>query len=312
MIRGAVLVLLAVAQPAAAAAPPELAVRLSPESITVGDRVWASLEVTLDADAPPPVFPALEKSWGEAEVLGREPIVREGAGAGRVRYRQRVVLTAFRPGPLDLPAVTIGVPPGSLSTPPGLTLKVESVLPGESDSASPPSPRPPQPPRPLPVGATFWWSLGGGITLLAVALLLSALRPVRARSAAFSPPPAPPWPELLANLNQAGSAASPEAAHVALSLALRRYLGRSLGFPALESTSTEISRELAGRRAPHGAAARLRDLLAACDGVKFARVPADEAVVQARIAAARDAAGEIEGHLAPAPPPGAPLQGGGR
>lgn len=307
---------LLLAAPAAMAAPPQLEVRLDPQTITVGDRVWATLEVTVDAGSPAPTFPTLDKTWGEAEILGREPVGREDAGSGRVRYRQRLALTAFRTGPLKLPAVTLGVPPSELTTPPELTLQVESVLPGESAADAPLPPRPPQPPRPLPIGTTFWWSLGGGLGLLALALLIAA-RGGR-RIPGLGAPAAPllaPWPELLAGLSEAGTKVDPEAVHVALSAVLRRYLGRTFSFPALESTSTEIRCELDRRRTAQGcmardAKAKLLSLLDACDQVKFARAVTDAATAKQRLRAARDAAGELEAQWAPALPPGAPLTGG--
>lgn len=303
-----------VAAPLMSAATPlgaELQVRLDPPVITVGDRVWATFEVTTDAASPEPVFPDFPAGWGKAEVLAREPIQREEAGAERVRYRQRFALTAFEPGRLALPVTHLTIGGERLATPGDLALTVESVLPTEAGAEVTPPPRPPQPPRPLPLGATFWWSLGGGLALLAAALLFVALRPRRpAITSAPGLPALPPWPELLAGLARAEAAGDPEAGHVALSLALRRYLGRSFSFPGLESTSREIGRELAHRRAPQGAAARVRDVLVACDGVKFAKARAHAADLAARLAVARDAAAEIEAYLAPAPPPGAPLADG--
>lgn len=303
-----------VAAPLMAAATPldaELQVRLDPPVITVGDRVWATFEVTTDAASPEPAFPDFPAGWGKAEILAREPIQREEAGVDRVRYRQRFALTAFEPGRLALPVTHLTIGGERLATPGDLALTVESVLPTEAGAEVTPPPRPPQPPRPLPVGATFWWSFGGGLALLAAALLFVALRPRRpATTSAPGLPDLPPWPELLAGLARAEAAGDPEAGHVALSSALRRYLGRSFSFPGLESTSREISRELAGRRAPQGAAARVREVLVACDGVKFAKARAQATDLAARLAAARDAAAEIEAHLAPAPPPGAPLADG--
>ena len=92
------------------------------------------------------------------------------------------------------------------------------------------------------------------------------------------------------------------ALHTRLSLALRRYLGRRLPFPAVESTTAEIQRQLLSRRMPGPVARPLVELLRACDLVKFARQEVDAARARERVAAARRLAGELEVHLAPREP----------
>jgi hypothetical protein len=90
---------------------------------------------------------------------------------------------------------------------------------------------------------------------------------------------------------------------VVLSLALRRYLGRAFGFPAAESTTSEVRRALRGRRVPAAVEARADELLRACDRVKFAREPVPRSTLEARVEAAREIAGEVGAHLAPPSPP---------
>ncbi len=301
---------LAVSQTPAPGAAPRLAVTLEPETLTVGDRVRATLSLTADpsALAGEPRFPAWGETWGTAEVLETTPVERRDAGGGRVEYRQSVVLTAFRPGRVALPPRTVALPGAeatrALETPADLALSVRSVLPPAAEGKAPPEPRPPAPPRALPLGRAFWWTLAA-MGLVACGAL--GLAVARARAAAGAGAGAgsrralPPAEELAASLAEAARETSVERAHVALSLALRRYLGRALGFPALESTTSEIRRELRGRRAPEPVAARSVEVLGACDRVKFAREPSAHPALEARLEAAREIADRLEAHLAPAP-----------
>jgi hypothetical protein len=89
-----------------------------------------------------------------------------------------------------------------------------------------------------------------------------------------------------------------------VSRALRRYLGRALAFPALESTTAEIARRLRRRGAVDpGVAGRIRRLLGECDGVKFARRATDADELRARRDDALAIARELDVALAPAAPP---------
>jgi hypothetical protein len=94
------------------------------------------------------------------------------------------------------------------------------------------------------------------------------------------------------------------AVHTGLSQALRRYLGRTFGFPAPESTTSEIQRRLVARGWPSAQVRAMVELLRACDLVKFARAYAgsasasDGAAGRARLAAARRLAEECEARAA--------------
>jgi hypothetical protein len=92
------------------------------------------------------------------------------------------------------------------------------------------------------------------------------------------------------------------AVHTRLSLAVRRYLGRRLPFPAVESTTSEIQRQLLSRRMPGPLARQTVELLRACDLVKFARQEVGETLGRERTEAARRVAEEFETHLAPREP----------
>lgn len=291
---------LASPSPAAAAT---LEVVLEPPRATVGDRVEARLVLTTEEGelAGEPRFPAWDERWGAAEIVEAGPVERGRSGEG-AEHRQRLILTAFRTGELELPPRRVAVPgpdrTTELWTAADLTLRVASVLP-EGEAAEAVEPEPPAPPRALPLGAPFWWTLAV-LSLLAVGAVVLAAR--RHRPADRSPARRlAPREELAAALAEVRRAPAPEEGHVLLSQALRRYLGRSLGFPAVESTTSEVRRELRGRRVPAAVESRADELLRACDRVKFAREAVARETLEARIETAREVAAGLEAHLAPAP-----------
>jgi hypothetical protein len=269
----------------------------------VGDRVEATLTLEVQAAelAGEPRFPTWREGWGEAEVLDKGEPKKIGEQGGIATWRQRLVLTAFKPGKVALPPVAVAVPFAGrtepVHTPPHLALTVRSVLPpGEKD----PQPKPPAPPRPLPIGEPFWWTLAAlSAACLLLGFLLYRQRRAGADVSAAERLPLPPFDELLGELDRLGAEPSPLAVHTRLSLALRRYLGLTLSFPATESTTSEIHRQLLGRRVPGPLVRRTVELLRACDLVKFARQEVGEERARERIGLAREIAREIEAHARP-------------
>ncbi|HYG65633.1 MAG TPA: hypothetical protein VEL74_23825 [Thermoanaerobaculia bacterium] len=304
------LLMLLVGAPLVAQAPapstatePRLTVTFSPPSqLTVGDRVEATLDLTVrTADLTgEPRFPSWQEGWGEAEIVekGAPEKVREEGGVAT--YRQRLVLAAFRPGKVALPPMAVALPgargTAQALTPPDLALEIGSVLPAEEKN---PEARPPAALRALPLGERFWWTLAAA-SALCLGLLFLLWRQAR-RSAAAAPaaPPLPPFDELLRELDNLQREPSPLAVHTRLSLALRHYLGRALSFPAAESTTSEIQRQLVYRRVPGTPARRLVELLRACDLVKFARQDAGTEPTRERIGTAREIAREVEMYVQP-------------
>ncbi len=291
--------LLLLALPLAGQTAPRLSVVISPAELTVGDRIEATLTLHAPAGlAGEPRFPVWRESWGEAEVIGKSEPEKISEENGTAVWRQKVTLAAFRPGPVPLPPVTVAVPlrerTVEVSTPADLALQLRSVLPADEQN---PEPKPAAPPRRLPVGAPFWWTLAAMSALL-LALLYLLRRQGRAAAATVKPV-LPPYEELLAELDQAGREPSSVAAHTRISLALRHYLGRTLSFPAAESTTSEIHRQLLGRRLAGPLVRRAVELLRACDLVKFARQEAGEERVRERLGVAREIGREIDAHLRP-------------
>lgn len=278
---------------APAQAPAAVAVTLDPPALTVGDPVAATLELVVEGDGADALFPDWTNGWGEAEVLEAGPVERTPVGGG-TRLRQRIRITAFRPGEIALPPVEVlrgASGPAIAATPATLALEVRSVLPADESEIAP---LPPEPPRPLDLPRAVFWAIGG----MLAAILAAALLARRRRLADAAAPAVPPHAELLAALD-ALAGAEPEAGHRALSHALRRYLGRALAFPALESTTREIERALASRHLEAALVRRAGRLLREGDLVKFGRRPASGADLEAGVAEARAVGEAVEAHLRP-------------
>jgi hypothetical protein len=279
-----------------AASGPELTVAIEPSEARVGDRVTAILAVAPPPEATgAPRFPEWQGAWGSAEVLASSPPVEDDGV-----WRQRLVLTLFSTGDHVLPPVTVEVPTPSgpqRATPRRApTVRVRSVLaPGQTEL------EPAAPPRPLPLGEAFAWTAGALAAAIAAAALLVFWRR-RARTTAEVEALLPPLEQLRRSLAALCGRADPEAAWVGLSLALRRYLGARLGFPAAESTTSEIQRSLLREAFPADLAGTLVRLLRAADQVKFARELADTAGVERHLATALELAERVEALLRPAAP----------
>ncbi|HVG06863.1 MAG TPA: hypothetical protein VNM67_04100 [Thermoanaerobaculia bacterium] len=275
-------------------------VTLSPSQPTVGDRVAATITLQVEpgglsgALAAEPRFPTWKATWGEAEVVEKA----EPKKVSNTTWSQGLVLAAFRTGQVPLPPVQIAVPLRNrtvqVSTPAGLSLDVRSVLPkGEKK----PLPKRERPPIPLPVGDAFWWTLGAmSLISLILGLLLFRQRRTQEEPEAMRPELAP-FEELTTILDRLSAERSAVRLHTSLSLAFRRYLARTLAFPAEERTTSEIHRLLLSGRLPAPMVRQAVELLRACDLVKFARLEVDEDLSRQRIDTARRIAGEVEERL---------------
>ncbi|MEP7009321.1 MAG: hypothetical protein ABJC13_03265 [Acidobacteriota bacterium] len=289
--------------------------------LTVGDRAVVTLELAVPAGPSgettgEPRFPTWGKTWGDAEVVGVGPVERSAGGSGETTFRQQVAVRVFRTGKVMLPPMAVVVPQAggsrTMSTPASLALDVSSVIPGDPKAATP---KPPAAPRSLPWGRRFWWTFAG-MSALAFALGLWVF--ARKKVAEIAAAALPPLEELERELARiaaglGGSEGAAASARIAASLssALRRYLGRELAFPALESTTTEIQRRLRKEQTPEGISRPGVDLLRRLDRIKFARRAAEnpappegsasEAMFSEAIAAARSVASGIDRHRRPTP-----------
>jgi hypothetical protein len=272
-----------------------LTVEVSTTTATVGDRLDATLTFTAGAPlAEPPRFPIWEEHWGDAEILEVDEPVDEGNGV----WRQHLALTLFETGLATLPAVEVEMPTTGLAatvTSEPTIVDVESVLPsGEEEIA----PQPPEPVRALPAGRSFWWAaaiLGSACAILGF-LLLRAMHRVHTALAALALSPIEALGQAIRRLR---AEPDPERLFTGLSLELRRYLGRAIGFPAAEGTTTEIQRQLRDQQLSPDLIRETLALLREADQIKFARRATDPERAGRRLDDAERLARDVEEWLRP-------------
>lgn len=250
-----------------------LEVRTSPSEIHVGDPVLIELEVTLPQETSP-IFPQWEDTWGDAEIHQVGEVQTLAEENGTRTFLQQITVAFYRTGEIVLPA-----PPVKMASDPSddqesialapaqqIAVTISSLLPPGEEI---PEPKPPAPPLPLGWGRSFLWTAAilGLTSLAAIAVLI---RKHRSQPTADSLP-VDPLSALKTALDGLRSESDIEEVFTALSLHLRRFLGRSLAFPAVESTTSEIRRKFLQRELPTELIKRTESLLRECDGVKFAR-----------------------------------------
>ena len=294
------LLLLVAAVPARAQRPARLTparLTLLADTVAVGQRV--RLAVAVDhAPGRSAVFPAVPPgdaeagpllAFGDAEAFAVRrlpPRVRGAVRTDSAVYDVAVfAVDTARVGPVTVRLVagrdTVAVRTGVVLVP------VRSELAGEDE------PAPVGPADPLPGLLPVWLALATALALVFGTAVWAYVRWRRRPGPAA--PRAEPYPEALATLDALAGQAPERAAGRTLSAreALRVYLGRRLGVPALESTTDELDAALAGDpRVTHEARTAAHRVLALADLVAFAgHVPppaaADEAVADARDALAR-------------------------
>lgn len=310
-----------------------VSIELTPEEITVGDRVIAKLTLVWDGEAPAsePRFPAWQETWGDAEILAIGEVENFSDPNGRQVYTQTLALTAFETGEVDLPRRVVALPLGDgtveIPTRENVGFTVRSVLPedaaAEAEAPSAPGaaglPGAPGAPGAAPAGggveprptAPLRRLEGDGRSLLANGLLLLLAgvavffllrRLGRAVAEAIAARRLlPPYEEFVQNTRQVDVAAGPEPTATAMSYALRRYLGRRLEIPAVESTTSEIQRLLRDRL-PREQVQGVLKLLRDADQVKFARIEITALMSEERLAELRRLGREIEAELRPPEP----------
>jgi hypothetical protein len=276
--------------------------------VTVGDRVEAILTLKLPAAklSGAPRFPVWGELWGDVEVREKAPAQRVSEQGGTAVYRQRLLLVPWKPGRLALPPAAVAVPLAERTvearTPADLALDVVSALPRAKPGEAPPPPKAPAPMAMLPLGKHFWWTAAGLAAACAAAGALLVWRRRRAALGAAAPA-LPPYEALLAEIDRLGARLDSEAStlrvHTELSRALRAYLGRTLGFHAAESTTSEIQRQLTSRHLPSALPRRTVELLRGCDLVKFARQEVGRERTRERLETARAVGSEVERYVHP-------------
>ncbi len=287
--------------------PPEPAARLSvpPEPVTVGDPVKLSLRVT---HPPGAVFdlPDVEQlapggSPSALVVEAVEPVLP--AAGGRADAGATAWILHVRPfdtgdlalGPLPLTYRPAGAAPGdprlTVATEPAV-LRVRSVL--QSSEEDPADIK-----GPWSLPASLWPLLLWGIGLAAAAAAVYLWRRLaRRRAARAEAPPAPaapratPYEEALRELERLLASGLVAAGrlkefHVALAEIVKKLLGATHGFEALDRTTEEVLRALPPVGAEEQVIAMSARFLPACDLVKFARHRPDRVEIEATVALAR-------------------------
>jgi hypothetical protein len=298
-MKGALILLAAMGLGASA---PGVEVTLTPLEATVGDPIEMVITARPgDADSDSdPLFSEWGETLGTAEILAIGPVETLEEDGQAIAYQQHLTLAFFETGEMKLPPIDTRFGEAgeqSVVTTPLPTVNVVSVLPEDAEQAEP---KPPAPLRPLGLGDRFWW--------VAAALLLTCVAAfVALRFLAGDPESRDsrieiaPMDEFRQALKTLRSEREVIALHAGLSLAMRRFLGRTLGFTAPESTTTEIKRELRQRQMPVELVRQTGDLLNSCDLVKFARREAGPGAVEGRIDGAQSIAEGVSALLSTPP-----------
>jgi hypothetical protein len=245
--------------------------RIEPSSVTIGDRVRMTLEVTHPGrfTVVPPDF---VDGYGSLQLLSSAPLdreIRDGISSTKMTFVFQVIGLDF----IDLPSFQVLLKKDesttSITVPPML-LRVESVL-----SSADAEPRDLKPPLPVPRAYPFYVSLG--LLLLIAALVIIAVILMRRRRTTVKVEIVRPAHEIafesLRGLKESGLIESSDyhMFFVELSRILREYLGRRYGFDAMEMTTTELGRRLSEVPVPSDVSVEGLRVLFESDLVKFAK-----------------------------------------
>jgi len=282
----------------AAAGSPGLSVGVPPRKLTVGDR----LPVRITAEGGAGLL------WGTPEVAvgpGSKWAVVQGPRA--IPQTQPpawdLVLAPLAVGKLELPTISVSVRDarGSVSN-----VKADHLPRVTVASVLPPGQKVPPAALDDPVGVTgFPWEwippvVAVVLPLALLVLLLWWLRRRRSRKPGEDRPEVAPLDEVLDTLgrieHQIGRMPLDEICDQ-LSTAVRRFIERRTGAPAMEMTTFELARLARQKGWPPGVQRGVQDALGLSDAVRFARRDAAEDVMVATVRAAGEAASELDGLL---------------
>jgi hypothetical protein len=259
---------------------PSVQAQVDPATAKLGDLITFSIRVT-HPQALQVEPPDLSKSLGTFEVYSstRLPVV---AGADKAMDQFEAVLQDFTTGQQVLPAVEIPYrdPMGNRHTvkTSTFTVLIEEVPPGPKDKGDI---------RGIkgvvgPTAWSPWWWLLAGVLLSVICYLLWRKR----KLALAGPPPPPPVPADVTALQKLQQLAQTDwlqtgkikEFYIAISEIVRAYLEDGFKTPALERTTSELMRDLRRRSdIPVERQVALKELLEACDLVKFAKFRPDTA-----------------------------------
>jgi hypothetical protein len=276
------------AEPEAPPIPPErlprVEARLEADEVELGQTVTMSVEVTYRPGDR--VHLREQRSLEHVEILSSAREMPEEGAEGPSEVL-RLELICFEVGDIEIPTLDLMVVlsdgrTGTVTTPP-LSLRVTDPLANEND----PQPRGEHPPRTVYTTdrRAIWTGAFLGGMLLAVLLGLGIERWRSTRKPKPGPPPPPPRPPEEVALEKLRAIEESElleegevkSFHVAISEAIREYLGGRYGFDSLEMTTKEIILQLDAALLRGITRAELQEFLRETDMVKFAKwLPPEE------------------------------------
>jgi hypothetical protein len=270
--------------PVRAQEPATLEVTADRTTVTVGDRITVTLVLRLPEGVQPD-FSALDRQFGDLDVLLIGLPEERPLPGGRREVRVRYQVAAFRPGGTEIPPLTVplkdaGGTAGTLTSAP-IPVTVQSVLPPDQD---PGDIRDLKPQVDLPYRAGLSRRAIAGMTIGAVAValaLLLAWRWWRARASAPrpqpAPVPAPDGPEVVARaeLDRISGLGLLDAGdlrqfHALIAACIRRYLTERFAFSAIAMTTAELARSMETYGVGRWPARLVAGLLSECDAVLYA------------------------------------------
>jgi hypothetical protein len=217
---------------------------------------------------------------GSLQLQGEPAVSREASPEQGTRTTfdlTLVVNSSLKPEIPELRLLVQGPAGPRQLTVPSQPVEVKSLVEAEGAGSAEHAHHGPKPPEPVWVRSWLWaWLLLGLAALAALAVLVRRWLARRAALAALPPPPPTPHDEAFRRLKALRLRApwtrgEGRLAIFELSEIVRSYLGARLGFHAVDLTSEELVRDLAGRPLP---GLDLKDFAARLqweDLVKFAR-----------------------------------------
>ena len=257
-------------------APAIVAVRVTPDTATVGDRLELTIEVDHD-DAFTVEGPGFGENFGKLELIAiADPRTEGHDGVSRTTFAY--TLAAFVTGAVELPPLPVrwrgAAGEGELSTP-AQTITIESVLAPGDDELRPLKPQLDiADPAPPPIVPIIFVAAFAALTALGYVLVSRALGARPAGAAAVPEIALTPTEAARASLDAlaAAAAAGRDLAwyYASIAATVRRYLSERYGFPAYAMTRTELQRHMTREELGRWPARLTANLLEQCDAVQFA------------------------------------------
>lgn len=265
--------------------PVSLEVTVDRDEVTVGDRITVNVLIRLPATAQPD-FSTIGQQLNDAqaEVLFIGLPVERALPGGLKEVRVRYEVAFFRPGPGQIPPLTVGftTADGSAGTATSapIAVTVQSVLPSGADTAAVRNLKPQidlpfdagVSPRTLTVVGAFvvltgllaavgvWWLWQRNMRVTAPTPVVVSLSPEEAARAELA---------RVASLGLLDTG-DYRTYHALLAACVRRYLSDRYGFPAFAMTTMELRTHMEEQGVGRWQARLVTGLLSECDAVNYA------------------------------------------